>query len=135
MQNDSESLLILQLITHPTANYTQTVELGGTQNSVVCIVCSYRMGGSGFESQQEQNIFVSLELSRLAVVPIQPPFRMIWGFFSGVKQMGHEVDHSPPSYAKIMYLHSPYTCCVMYWENFAFLFLTVELGLLSVLIM
>jgi len=86
------------------------VELGGSQNSVVGIVSSYRLGGPGFESQQEQNIFVSLELSRLAVVPIQLPFRLILGFFSGIKQMGREVDHSPPSYTRVMYLHSPYMC-------------------------
>ena len=34
----------------PTANYIPTVELGGSQNSVVGIATSYRLGGLGFES-------------------------------------------------------------------------------------
>jgi len=49
--------------------------------------------------------------------------------------MGCEVDHSPPSCAKVMYLHSLICFNVMHWENFTFLFLTVELGLLSMSIM
>lgn len=91
------------------------MELGGSQTNVVSIATSYRLGGGlGFESQQEQDFFVSLELSRLAVVPIQPPLQLILGFFAGVKLMGHEVKpltsvffHSPLSYARVMYLHSP----------------------------
>jgi hypothetical protein len=51
-------------------------------------------------------------MSRPALGPTQPPIQWVPGAFSlGVKQPGHEADHSSPSSAKVkecveLYLHS-----------------------------
>jgi hypothetical protein len=50
---------------------------------------------------------------RISLRPTQPPIQWMPGALSlGVKQPGHEADHSPPSSAKVkecmeLYLHSP----------------------------
>jgi hypothetical protein len=56
----------------------------------------------GFNSQQEQEISLFSIPSRPALGPTQPPTQWIpWGCFSGVKQLGHEADHSPLSSAEV----------------------------------
>jgi len=51
----------------------------------------------------------------LALGPTQPPIQWVAGaLFLGVKWLGYEADHSPPSSAEVkeweeVYLHSPYT--------------------------
>jgi hypothetical protein len=58
-------------------------------------------------------IFLFSIMSRLALGPTQPPIQCVPGALSlGVKQLGHEADHSPASRAKVkeymeVYLHSP----------------------------
>jgi len=46
-------------------------------------------------------ILLNIE-SRLALGPTQPPIQWVPGALSlGVKQLGHEADHSPPSSAEV----------------------------------
>ena len=66
-------------------------------DSAVGLASSYGLGGLGFESWQQQEIFHSTKPSRLALGPIQPFTRL--GSFLGVKQVGCEVHHSTPSSA------------------------------------
>jgi hypothetical protein len=51
-----------------------------------------------FDSQQRQEILLYSTVSRQAVEPTQPPIQQVSGALSlGVKKLGHEADHSPPS--------------------------------------
>jgi hypothetical protein len=57
-------------------------------------------------------IFLLSTSSRLGLGPTHTPIQWIWGAFSlGVKQTGHETDHSPPTSAKVknmwMYASTP----------------------------
>jgi hypothetical protein len=58
-------------------------------------------------------LILKIRLSRPALGPTQPPIQWVPGALSlGVKQLGREADHSPPSRAEIkecveLYLHSP----------------------------
>jgi hypothetical protein len=60
-------------------------------------------------------IFLFTTASRTALGPTQPPIQCVPGALSpGVKRLGREVDHSPPSSAEVkeyveLYLHSPNT--------------------------
>jgi hypothetical protein len=73
----------------------------------------YRLDDQGFESQQGLEIFLFATMSRMALWPTQPPVQWIPGALSlGVKWLGHEADHSPPSSAEVknvleLYLHYP----------------------------
>jgi hypothetical protein len=67
-----------------------------------------------FDSLQGQGIVLYSTASRLALGPTQPHSQLVPGACSqGVKQLGHEADHSPPSSTEvknsgaIAYLHSP----------------------------
>jgi hypothetical protein len=58
-------------------------------------------------------IFLFPTTSRLILGPTQPPVQCVLGALSlGIKQPGHEADHTPPSTADIKNgganLHSPY---------------------------
>jgi hypothetical protein len=56
----------------------------------------------GFNSWQGLGIFLFTTVSRTALVPTKPPIQWVLGALSlGVKQPGHEADHSPPSSAKV----------------------------------
>jgi hypothetical protein len=56
----------------------------------------------GLSSGRELGIFLFTTVSRLALGPTQPPIQWVPGALSlGVKQLEHEVDHSPPSSAKV----------------------------------
>jgi len=72
-------------------------------------------------------------VSRLALGPTQPPIQWVPGALSlGVKQQGHEADHSPPSSAEVkecveLYLHSPsmpswHGAQLKHRDNFTFTF-------------
>jgi len=50
---------------------------------------------------REQEIFYFSKISTLAVGPNQPTIQEIPGFFRGVEWPGHEVNHKPPSSAKV----------------------------------
>jgi hypothetical protein len=69
----------------------------------------------GFDSWWELGIFLFTTTSRTALGPTQPSIQWVPGAFSlGVKHLGHEADHSPPSSAKVkecmeLYIHSPDT--------------------------
>jgi hypothetical protein len=75
----------------------------------------WMIGVLGFDSWRGLGIFLFTTASRMALGPTQPPIQGVLGALSlGVKQLGHEVDHSPPSSAEVkecmeLYLHSPNT--------------------------
>jgi hypothetical protein len=55
----------------------------------------YGLDDGGFESWQGLVIFLFTNVSRLALGPTQPPIQLVPGALSlGVKQPGHEADHS-----------------------------------------
>jgi hypothetical protein len=56
----------------------------------------------GFDSWQGLGIFLFTTGTRTALGTIQPPIQWVLGALSlVVKQLGHEVDHSPPSSAEV----------------------------------
>jgi hypothetical protein len=62
----------------------------------------WMIGVLGFNSQQGLGIFFFITASRMALGLTQPPIQWIPGALSlRVKQLGHEVDHSPLSSAKV----------------------------------
>jgi hypothetical protein len=89
-----------------------------------------------FNSQWVLGIFLFTTMSRMALGPTQPPIQWVTGALSlGIKQLGHEADHSPPSSAKIKNVWS-YTCTPQYifmvWclvkhrDNFTFTFMNMQ---------
>jgi hypothetical protein len=61
---------------------------------------------------------------RLALRPIQLPFKSGWGrgaSFPGIKWQGSEVDHSPPPSAVMMEAILPLPMSSWYRDNFTFL--------------
>jgi hypothetical protein len=86
------------------------------------------IGVLGFDSRL--SIFLFTTASRTALGPTQPPIQWIRAALSlGVKRPGHEVDHSPPSSAKVKnawsYTSTPQYvfmawCLVKRRDNFTF---------------
>jgi len=68
----------------------------------------------GFECQQRQEIFPFSKLSKLVLEPTQPTIQGVPVFFLRGKMAGYEVDHSPPSSAKVKnewsYTSTPLIC-------------------------
>ena len=67
------------------------------------------------------------QTSCLTLKPTKPPIQWCWGSFPEVKQLGHEVDHSPVSRAEVMnecrYTSTPLIHLQgMAWVNFTFTF-------------
>jgi hypothetical protein len=63
---------------------------------------SWTIGVLGFDSRRGLGIFLFTTASRKALGPTQPPIQWVPGALSlGVKQLGREVDHSPPSSAEV----------------------------------
>jgi hypothetical protein len=75
----------------------------------------WTIGVVGFDSRRELGILLFTTASRTALGPTQPPIQWVPGALSlGVKRLGREADHSPPSSAEVkecveLYLHSPNT--------------------------
>jgi len=56
----------------------------------------------GFDSQKEQEFFLFATASRPGQGATQPPVQWVLGvLIPGVKWLGHEPDHSPPSSAMV----------------------------------
>jgi hypothetical protein len=83
---------------------------------------------SGFDLRLVQEIHLSSTASRAALGPTQSPIQWLMGALSlGIKRLGREVDHSPPSSAEIKnewsYTYtSPYVlwCLIKLRDNFTF---------------
>jgi hypothetical protein len=75
----------------------------------------WMIGVLGFDFWQGLGIFLFNTASRTSLGPTKHSIPWIPGAFSlGVKQLGHEADHSPPSSVEVkecmeLYLHSPNT--------------------------
>jgi hypothetical protein len=71
-------------------------------------------GVRGFDSWQGLGIFLFTTTSRMTLGHTQSSIQWVPGALSlGVKQPGHEADHSPPSSAEVkecveLYIYSPY---------------------------
>jgi hypothetical protein len=62
----------------------------------------WTIGVQGFDSWRGLGIFLFTTMSRTALRPTQPPIQWVPGALSlGVKWLGHEADHSPPSGAEV----------------------------------
>jgi hypothetical protein len=62
----------------------------------------WTIGVLGFDSRQGLGIFLFTTASRTALGPTQPPIQWVPGALSlGVKRLGREADHSPPSSADV----------------------------------
>jgi hypothetical protein len=76
---------------------------------------AWTIGVLGFYSRRGLGIFPVTIVFRMTVGPTHPPIQWVPGALSlGVKRLGHEADHSPPSSAKVkeyleLYLHFPNT--------------------------
>jgi hypothetical protein len=87
----------------------------GSRESSVDTALGYGLDDRGFESRQRLGIFLFTTESRTALGPIQPHILCAPRALSlGVKRLGREADHSPPSNAEVkecveLYLHSPNT--------------------------
>jgi hypothetical protein len=72
------------------------------QGTSINIVTRLWDGWPGFNSWQVVGLFLLTTVSRLALEPTQPPIQCELGVPSlGVKQLGHEADHSPPFSANV----------------------------------
>jgi hypothetical protein len=62
----------------------------------------WTFGVLGVDSQRGLGIFLFTTASRTALGPTHPPIQWVPGALSlGVKRLGREVDHSPPSSAEV----------------------------------
>jgi len=111
------SILILYPFLSVPKSSTWSLPFRFTNQPVVWIFhlsTGWTIGWSGFKSQQGLEIFLFDTMSRLALGPTQPPIQWVPGALSlGVKQLGHEADHSP-SHEEVkecmeLYLCSRYT--------------------------
>jgi len=69
--------------------------------SVIGILTWYRMDVSAIECQQEKGFFLLSETSRPALGCTQPSLQEMLILLTGLIRPEHEVDHSPPSSAKV----------------------------------
>jgi hypothetical protein len=62
----------------------------------------WTIGVLGFDSRRELGIFLFTTAFRTALEPTQPPLQWVPGNLSlGVKRLGLEADHLPPSSAEV----------------------------------
>jgi len=74
------------------------------QNGQAGIATGYGLddGLSGFDFRLGLGFFLFDTISRPALGPTQPPIQVVPGVISlGVKLLGREADHSPPSSAEV----------------------------------
>ena len=69
-----------------------------SQDSVVTIATGFRLDGLGIESWWGRRF---LHLSRLFLMPTQPPVQWLLGHSLGVNWPGHGVNHSPSSSTRV----------------------------------
>jgi hypothetical protein len=96
----------------------------------------WTIGVPGFDSQQGLGIFLFTTASIMALGPTQPPIQWVPGALSlGLKWLGNEADHSPPSSAKVKnvwsYISTPQYffmvwCLVKHRDNFTFTFIIYQ---------
>ena len=67
--------------------------------SIFGIATGYELDGPGIESRWGWDF---PHLSRLALVPTQPPVHWVPGFSGGKERPGRDADSSPPSSAVVM---------------------------------
>jgi hypothetical protein len=91
----------------------------------------WTIGVLGFDSRRRLGIFLFTTASRTALGPTQPPIHWLSGALSlGVKRLGCEADHSPPSSAYVKnawsYTSTPQYVFMAWWlvkhRDFAFNF-------------
>jgi hypothetical protein len=71
-------------------------------DSSVGIATRLRAGRSGFDSRKKLGIFLFATVSSPALEPTQRPIQWVPRALSlGVKRLGREADHSPPSSAEV----------------------------------
>jgi hypothetical protein len=103
-QNYSSQLNAVYIFTPCFSKIHFNINLGPT---------GWMIGVLGFDSRLGLGIFVFTTASRTVRRPTQPPIQWVPGALSlGVKRVGREADHSPPSSAEIkefveLYFHSP----------------------------
>ena len=72
-----------------------------SQGNVVGTVNGYRLGSPGFESRNGKTLSLLQNRPDWLWGPPSLIFKWVPEFFAGVKQQGHEVDHSSPSTAEV----------------------------------
>jgi hypothetical protein len=73
-----------------------------TAQSVQRWAMGWTIGVLGFDFRQELEIFLFTTASRTALGPTQTPIKSVPGDLSlGVKRLGCEADHSPPSNVEV----------------------------------
>jgi hypothetical protein len=73
-----------------------------SRDSLVDIAMSYGLDSPGFDSWLGQEIFLCSTVARTAMRLTQSPIQWVPGALSpGVKHLGCEADHSPPSNAEL----------------------------------
>jgi hypothetical protein len=96
---------------------TVTIQYGSNTLPVVQLLQQITVvtRSSGFDSRRGLGIFLFTTASTTSLGPTQPPIQWVPEALSlGVKRLGHEADHSPPSSAEVkewaeLYLQSPNT--------------------------
>jgi hypothetical protein len=84
----------------PSINFSH--QSAKSQDSSVTIAAELQAERTGFDSRQGQRSIPFATSSRPAVEPIQRRIQWVPGALSpGIKQQGHEADHSPPSSAEV----------------------------------
>jgi hypothetical protein len=64
----------------------------------ICLCLGYGLDDRKFESRQGLGIIPFTPASRPVLIPIQPLIQWVPGaLYLGVKRLGREIDHSPPS--------------------------------------
>jgi hypothetical protein len=89
----------IQHVTRMQRNISKLLQKLRKRDSSVGIATGCGLDGRG-SSPDRVKIFLFLTMSIQALRPTQPPIQWVPGAISlGVKQPGHEADHSPPSSA------------------------------------
>jgi hypothetical protein len=65
------------------------------------IVTRLQIGCWDLNPDMGKILFLFFKPTRLALGPTQPPTQCVLGFLSGIKQLGHDVDHINPLNAEL----------------------------------